>query len=129
MAPTLLQLSRTPPVAAVMSTREGRRGKRGTKEQGKIFQMKEENENISLNFYLQVLVLVKAVMQIQLRKYYRTAHPFFLTFSSNFLSCDSCVFISDNLQTMSCCIYKYIQKQALRVVPQKSCSVRYNPNR
>ena len=73
-----------------MSTRKGRR-KRGKKEQGKIFQMKEKNENILFNFYLQVLVLVKTEMQIQLCKY-RTAH-LFLTFSSNFLSCDSCVFI------------------------------------
>ena len=30
------------PVAAFMSTRKGRRGKHGTKEQGKIFKMKEE---------------------------------------------------------------------------------------
>ena len=52
-----------------MSTRNGGRGKRGTKEQGKNFQMKEENENISFNFYLQVLVLVKTEMQIQLCKY------------------------------------------------------------
>ena len=79
-----------------MSTRKGRR-RRGKKEQGKIFQMKEKNEHILFNFYLQVLVLVKTEMQIQLCKY-RTANiiellTFFLTFSSNFLSCDSCVFI------------------------------------
>ena len=37
---------RTTPVAAFMSTRKGRRAKRGAKEQGKIFEMKEENENI-----------------------------------------------------------------------------------
>ena len=55
--------------------------------------MTEENENISYSFYLQVLVLVKTEMQIQLCKYCRTAHHFFLTFSSNFLFCDSCVFI------------------------------------
>ena len=80
---------RTHLVAAFMSSRKGGRGKRGTKERGKIFQMKEENENISLNFYQQVLVLVKTEMQIQVCKYYRTFHPFFLIFSSNFLSCDS----------------------------------------
>ena len=32
-----------------MSTQKGRRGKRGTNEQGKNFQMKEEDENISFN--------------------------------------------------------------------------------
>ena len=52
-----------------MSTRKGRIGKRRTKERGKVFQMKEENENISFNFYPQVLVLVRTEMQIQLRKY------------------------------------------------------------
>ena len=35
----------------------------------KNFQMKEENENISFNRYLQVMVLVTAEMQIQLYKY------------------------------------------------------------
>ena len=72
---------RTPPIAAFLSTPKGRRGKRGTKERGKIFQMKEENENISF-------VLVKTEMQIQLCKYYRTSQSFFL----NFL-CDSCMLI------------------------------------
>ena len=101
---------RTPPVTAFMSTRKGRRGKRRTKKRGKNFQMKEENENISFNFYLQVLVLFKTEMQIQLCKCYRTAHPFFLTFSSNFLYCGSCVFtfcvfIPDKLKNISCCIY------------------------
>ena len=47
-----------------MFNQKGRAGKRGTKERGKIFQMKEENENISLNLYRQVLVLVKTEMQI-----------------------------------------------------------------
>ena len=42
---------------------------------------------------MQVLVLAKTEMQIQLCKCYRTAHTFFLTFSSNFLSCDSWMFI------------------------------------
>ena len=60
---------RTLPVADFMSTRNGTRGKSGTMERGKIFQMKEENQNISYNFYLQVLVLVKIEMQIQLCKY------------------------------------------------------------
>ena len=41
-----------------MSTPKGRRGK--------IFQMKEEHENISFNFYQQVLVLVKTEIQMQL---------------------------------------------------------------
>ena len=52
-----------------MSTRKGRREKRGTKERWKSFQVKEENQNISLNFYEQVLVLVKTEMQMQLYKY------------------------------------------------------------
>ena len=51
-------------MAAFMSTRKGRRRKCGTKERRKIFQMKKENENISFNFYLQVLVLIKTEMQI-----------------------------------------------------------------
>ena len=51
-----------PPVAIFMSTRKGRIGKRGTKELGKVFQMKDENENISFNFYSQVLVLVGTKM-------------------------------------------------------------------
>ena len=50
-----------------MSTRKGRREKSGTKEGGKIFQMKEENKTILFYFYRQVLVLVKTEMQIQLR--------------------------------------------------------------
>ena len=70
---------RTLPVA-VMSTRKIMRGKRGTKEQGKNFQMKEENENLSFNLYLQVLVLVKIKMQIQLCKY-QNCSPFFCYFS------------------------------------------------
>ena len=41
---------RTSRVTAFMSTRKERRSKRGTKERGKIFQKKEENENISINF-------------------------------------------------------------------------------
>ena len=49
-------------------------------EWGKNFQMKEENENISFKFYLQLLNI-------------RTAHPFYLTSSSNFLSFDSCMFV------------------------------------
>ena len=46
----------------------------------KIFQMKEGNKNILFNFCLQFLVLVKSEMQIQLWKYYWTAHAFFLRF-------------------------------------------------
>ena len=93
-----------------MSTRKGRRGKHGTKEQEKIFQMKKENENISFNFYLQVLVLVKTEMQMQPCKYVIELFTFFLTLSSNFLSCDSCVFffcvfIPDKLKNISCWIY------------------------
>ena len=74
----------TPLVTAFMSTRKGRR-RRGKKEQGKIFQMKEKNEHILFNFYLQVLVLVKTEMQIQLCKY-RTAHLFsYFFFKFSFL--------------------------------------------
>ena len=54
-------------MAAFISTRKGGRGKRETMERGKTFQMIEENENISFN--LQVLVLIKTEMQIQLCKY------------------------------------------------------------
>ena len=73
--------------------------KRGTKEQGKIFQMKEENRNISFSFYQRVLVLVKTEIQIQLCKYKKiielssltslvsiiTAHTFPLFFLQIFL--------------------------------------------
>ena len=52
---------RTPQVAAFISTRKGRREKHG-KGGGKNFQMKEENENISFIFYLQLLVLGKTEM-------------------------------------------------------------------
>ena len=52
-----------------MSNQNERREKRATKEQGKIFQMKEENENISFNLYQQIFVLLSKEMQIQLRKY------------------------------------------------------------
>ena len=73
------------------STRKETRGKRGKKERGKLFQTKEENENISFNFYLQVLMLV-----IMKYKYnyinIKTTHNY-LTFSSNFLSFDSCALI------------------------------------
>ena len=86
----------TTPVAAFMFTRKGRRRKRWTKELGKNFQLKEENENISFNFYLQVLVLAKTEMQTQLCKYYRTAHLFsyfFFKFSFLwFLRIHFCVF-------------------------------------
>ena len=51
------------PVAAFVSTRKRRRGKRGTKERRKKFQMKEENKNIWINYDLQVLVLVIREMQ------------------------------------------------------------------
>ena len=50
----------------LMSTWKGRREKSGTKERGKIFQMREENKTILFYFYGQVLVLVKTEMQIQL---------------------------------------------------------------
>ena len=84
---------RKPLVAGFLSTQKGRGKKQRIEGWGKFFQMTEENENISYSFYLQVLVLVKTEMQIQLCKYCRTAHHFFLTLSSNFLFCDSCVFI------------------------------------
>ena len=69
--------------------------------------MKEESENISSNFYLQVLVPVKTEY---ICKSYRTVCSLFLSFSSNFLSCDSClfifcVFIPDKLKNISCCIF------------------------
>ena len=44
---------------------EREEGKRGPKERGEIFQMKE-GKNISSDFYLYVLVLVTTDMQIQL---------------------------------------------------------------
>ena len=56
---------RTPLVAVFISTRKGRIGKRGTKERGKIFQTKEENENTCFNCYLQVLMLVITEIQIK----------------------------------------------------------------
>ena len=49
-----------------MSTQKGRRIKHETKEQGKIVQMKEENQSISFNCYWQLLVLVMTEMQMQL---------------------------------------------------------------
>ena len=45
-----------------MSTRKGRRYKRETKERGRIFQMKEENEKKLFEFYRQVLVLINTEM-------------------------------------------------------------------
>ena len=60
-----------------LSIQKGR-GKRGTMEGGKLFQMKEENENISFNSYNANI---------------KTTHPFSLTFSSNFLSFDSYFFV------------------------------------
>ena len=112
----------TTPVAAFMFTRKGRRRKRWTKELGKNFQLKEENENISFNFYLQVLVLAKTEMQTQLCKYYRTAHLFSYFFFKIFFLVISaysflCVSIFDKLKNTTCSIYQYIQKQTLRVVP------------
>ena len=47
-------------------------------EEGKIFQMKEENENILFNFYHANI---------------KTTYPFFLTFFSNVLSFDSYFFV------------------------------------
>ena len=59
----------TSPVTAYMSIRIGRRGRCGRKEPEKNFRRKEENENISFNFYQQLLVLAISEMQIQLYKY------------------------------------------------------------
>ena len=57
--------------------------------------MKEENENISFIFYLQLLVLGKTEMQIQLIYVnIRTAHPFSLTFSPNFILIPACSFLN-----------------------------------
>ena len=61
--------NRTPPMAAFMCIQNGKTGKRETKERGKTSQMKEENENISFKFYLQVLVLSITEMRIQLYNY------------------------------------------------------------
>ena len=70
---------RTPPVAAFISTRKGKIGKRGLKEN--FFKWKKKIKTFYFkNFYLQVLVLVKSEMQIRLWKYYWTAHAFFLRF-------------------------------------------------
>ena len=80
---------RTLPEAVFMSTRKRIRENRGTKEQGKNFQMKEKNENISFNLYLQGLVLVKMKMQIQLCKY-QNCSPFFSYF---FLLCSFLSFL------------------------------------
>ena len=55
-------------MAAFMSTQKGKqKEKRGTKR-GKICQMKDEKMK-TINFYLQVLVLVITEMQIQLYQY------------------------------------------------------------
>ena len=70
-------------MAAFMSTQKRRRGKRGTKERGKVFQMKQENENISFNFYLQTLVLVITEKQIPLYKY-ENCSPFLTYFFFKF---------------------------------------------
>ena len=64
----------TLPMAAFMSTQKGRRGKRGTKKR---------YENISFNFYQQVLVLVNTEIQIQLCKYWNCS-PFFSYFFFKF---------------------------------------------
>ena len=84
---------RTPPVAAFMSVYT--KGK------------KRKACNKGARNVLQVLVLVKTEIQIQVGECYRTAHPFFLTFSSDFLSCDLrvfifCVFIPDKPKNISC---------------------------
>ena len=53
---------------------------------GKLFKMKEENENISFNFYLQVFFA--RYNRNANRIYIKTTDPFSITFSSNFLSFD-----------------------------------------
>ena len=69
-----------------MSTRKERR-KSGTKEWGEIFRMKEENENISFNFYQQVLMPDKIEIQIQLCKYWNCSPSFsYLFFKFYFFS-------------------------------------------
>ena len=60
---------RTHPVAALMCTRKRRRGKLGTKGRGKKIENKEEDEHLTLKFYLQVFMLVVTEMQIQLYKH------------------------------------------------------------
>ena len=71
-----------------MSTRKVRIEERATKERGKIFQMKYENETISFNLDLHFLALVITEMQIQLYKYYSS---FFLLFQ--FFYCSIFVFL------------------------------------
>ena len=57
-------------MAAFMSTRKGRRAtKAWNKGAKKPFEMKEQNENIPFNIYLQSLVLLVTEMHIQLYKY------------------------------------------------------------
>ena len=66
---------------------------------------------------------------------FKITHPFSLTFPSNFLSLEFCVFIlfcdcisSESLNNICYRIYQDIQKQALRVVLYNSCLTRNNQN-
>ena len=66
---------------------------------------------------------------------FKITHPFSLTFPSNFLSLNFCVFIlscdcisSESLINIAYRIYEDIQKQALRVVLYNSCLARNNQN-
>ena len=90
---------RTPPLAAFISTRKGKIGKRGLKE--KFFKWKKKIKTFYFkNFYLQVLVLVKSEMQIRLWKYYWTVHAFFLQFLQiYFLLIPACSFFVFSLLT------------------------------
>lgn len=52
-----------------MAIRKGRKGKHWTKDPGKKCQIKEKDEKISYNFYLQVLMLVITEIRTQLLDY------------------------------------------------------------
>ena len=52
-----------------MSTRKGKEGETVEQKKEKISNERRKNENISFNFYLQVLVPVIPEMQIQLYQY------------------------------------------------------------
>ena len=103
----------TPLVAAFMSSRKGIIGKRGKKKQGKIFsKWKKRMKTFHLNFYLTTYKFWFWLKQKCKYSYIniRTAHHFFLTFSSNFISFDSCVsmfciFIRGKPKNISCWMY------------------------
>ena len=77
---------------------------------GTIFQMKEKNENVSFNFCLQVSVLVKTEIQVQLCKKLELLKLFHLLFLQIFFLlippvCSFFVFSFLTNLNLSCCIY------------------------